>query len=190
MGRGLVTLDLNWHDDAECAKVVNRDKTNFFFSTKQNERHQAKNLCFACPVRKDCIQWALESKQLWGIWGGRDEYEIRRILSVTWDGQEVRKNRFPTCPYCSAPTMKLSTKTVKRPGGGRWSTMRMVECADCGFEWQSRTSANAVDAYAAQRAEKLAKFEKEKVKRQKQAEKQAIKPTSSAPLKPADSVEN
>jgi hypothetical protein len=66
----------------------------------------------------------------------------------------------------------------------------MVECADCGFEWQSRTSANAVDAYAAQRAEKLAKFEKEKVKRQKQAEKQAIKPTSSAPLKPADSVES
>jgi WhiB family redox-sensing transcriptional regulator len=183
-------VELGWEENAECAKPVNRDKINFFFSNKTTERHEAKNICFSCPVRKDCIQWALESKQLWGIWGGRDEYEIRRILSVTWEGQEVRKNRFPTCPYCSAPTIKLSTKTVNRPGGGRWATMRVVECADCDFQWQSRTSANAVDAYASQRTERLAKFEKEKAKRQRQAEKQAVKPAPSAALKPADSEEN
>lgn len=176
MGRGMASLDVNWNEDAECAKPSNRSKIDLFFSNKTEERHEAKNICFACPVREDCIKSALESKQLWGIWGGRDEYEIRRILSVNWDGQEVRKNRFPTCPYCSAPTMKLETKTVNRPGGGRWATMRMVECVECGFEWQSRTSANAVDAYMAQRAERLAKFEKDKLKRQKIAEKQATKP--------------
>ena len=58
----------------------------------------------------------------------------------------------------SAPPLEQSvtappTKTVKRPSGGRWATMRMVECSHCSFEWQSRTSANAVDAYKAQLVE-------------------------------------
>ena len=42
--------------------------------------------------------------------------------------------------------------------------MRMVECTECGFEWQSRTSANAVDAYHAQRAERMIKAQKDQAK--------------------------
>jgi len=30
----------------------------------------------------------------------------------------------------------------------------MVECVDCGFAWKSRTSANAVNAYHAIKADK------------------------------------
>jgi hypothetical protein len=53
---------------------------------------------------------------------------------------------------CSAPTSKLIAKIVDKPGGGRWKTMRIVECTRCGFNWRSRTSANAVNAYLAERA--------------------------------------
>jgi hypothetical protein len=145
--------NINWHEDSECSKPKNKEKLTFFFSNNKNEQHQAKLMCGVCPVRKDCIKWALESKQIWGIWGGLDYKKIRRILSVNWDGQEIRLKKFPKCPACQAPTNKLSTKTVKRPSGGRWATMRMVECTHCNFEWQSRTSANAVDAYKAQLVE-------------------------------------
>ena len=126
----------------------------WFFSEEPEEKYAAKNLCFSCPVRKDCIKYALEEKEIWGVWGGRDENEIRRILSVDANGDEYRRGRYPQCPFCFARTSKLKTYIVDLPGGGRWTTARMVECTDCGFNWRSRTSANAVNAYHAQKTDK------------------------------------
>lgn len=155
----------NWQEEAECAKPANRDRINIFFSTKKADREEAKAMCWTCPVMDACIKNALENKHIDGIWGGMDERQIRRTLSVNWEGQEMRRRKFPKCPSCDARTLDLVTKTVERPSGGRWATMRVVECTDCGFEWQSRTSANAVDAYHAQRAEKIIRAEKDIAKK-------------------------
>ena len=146
--------DSIWQSEALCAKRENEDKVEWFFSDEPEEKYAAKNLCFSCPVRKDCIKYALEEKQIWGVWGGRDENEIRRILSVDANGDEYRRGRYPQCPFCFARTSKLTTYIVDLPGGGRWTTARMVECTDCGFNWRSRTSANAVNAYHAQKSDK------------------------------------
>jgi len=137
----------DWHEDAECSKPENTDKIDNFFSNKPAQQWEAKKLCEICPVRKDCTQWALDNKQIWGIWGGLTPKKIRRTLSVNWEGQEMRHKRFPLCPYCKAKTEHLKTATVDRPEGGRWATMRVVGCGVCKFTWQSRTSANAVDAF-------------------------------------------
>ena len=153
-----------WHEDAECAKPSNRDKVDLFFSNKNNDIFSAKLMCDACPVREQCAKWALENKQINGVWGGLSEKEIKRTLSVNWEGQEIRRKRFPKCPGCKTGTYDLVTKAVQRPAGGRWATMRMVECTECSFEWQSRTSANAVDAYHAQRAERMIKAKKHQAK--------------------------
>ena len=143
-----------WQNESVCAKKENEKKVEWFFSDDPEEKYAAKNLCFTCPVRKDCIKYALEEKQIWGVWGGRDENEIRRILSVDANGDEYRRGRYPQCPFCFARTSKLITYIVDLPGGGRWTTARMVECTDCGFNWRSRTSANAVNAYHAQKTDK------------------------------------
>ena len=137
----------DWHEDAECGKPENKDHIKDFFANKPSQQYKALKICEACPVRKECLRWALDTKQVWGIWGGNNYKQIRRTLSVNWEGQEMRHNRFPLCPYCKSKTASLSTKTISRPNGGRWATMKMVECSDCLFSWQSRTSANAVDAY-------------------------------------------
>lgn len=139
----------DWHEDAECAKPENAEYANNFFANKPSQQNSAKKLCDMCPVRKDCAQWALNNKQIWGVWGGLDYKELRRTLSVNWQGQEMRHKRFPLCPYCKAKTDSLDTKTVDRPEGGRWSTMKVVYCNECRFIWQSRTSANAVEAFKA-----------------------------------------
>jgi hypothetical protein len=149
---------------AECAKPENAEYQDYFFSANANERYKAKNLCMTCPVRGDCVKYALESGQIWGVWGGRDDNEIRRTLSVDAEGNETRRGRFPQCPYCFVRTSMLVTKTVDLPGGGRWTTARAVECTNCGFEWRSRSSANAVDAYHSARAEKKAQAERRKAK--------------------------
>jgi hypothetical protein len=143
---------LEWTEDAECGKRVYRDKADIFFSYKSQDEALARKICSACPVRKECLKFALENKEIWGVWGGRNEEEIRRTLSVNADGAEVRKSRYPFCLYCSASTAYLEAKIVDKPGGGRWKTMRVVECTKCGFSWRSRTSANAVNAYFAERA--------------------------------------
>jgi hypothetical protein len=93
----------------------------------------------------------------------------------------MRRKRFPKCPFCKAKTLDLVTKTVERPNGGRWATMRMVECTECGFEWQSRTSANAVDAYHAQRSEKIIRAEKDQAKKRAAREKAKKKLPKSNP---------
>ena len=146
-----------WHEDAECSKPSNREHVDKFFANKPAQQLDAKKLCNDCPVRAECAKWALENKQIWGIWGGLTPEQVRRTLSVNWEGQEMRHKRFPLCPYCKAKTDSLITKTVDRPSKGRWATMKIVECTDCGFNWQSRTSANAVEAFHSQKTKKSPK---------------------------------
>lgn len=152
---------LDWQKQAECGKPKNVEFRELFFSNDVPERTQAKNMCFECPVRKDCLQWSLEHKQIWGVWGGQDEIELRRTLSVSFNGSEVRRRRPPHCPYCSAWPRKLSVHVEKLSGGGRWQHAKIVTCSECGFSWKSRTSANAVTAYHEAR---IAKKEKAKAK--------------------------
>jgi WhiB family redox-sensing transcriptional regulator len=155
---------LNWQLEAQCAQPENKEAVEWFFSKEPKEKYAAKNLCFSCPVRKECLQWALEHRQIWGIWGGKDEVEIRRTLSVSYKGEEARRRRFPNCPYCAARPSKLETSSVEVPGGGRWTTAKIVTCTSCNFAWRSRTSANAVEAYKQQREERAIKRAKEKEK--------------------------
>jgi hypothetical protein len=136
-----------WHEDSECGKAPNRKFVKDFFSNKSAQQQRALKLCSVCPVRQHCLKDALEEKVLWGIWGGLTYKKLRRTLSINWQGQEMRHKRPPLCPFCSAKTTSLITKTVSRPNGGRWATMKLVECLDCNFSWQSRTSANAVEAF-------------------------------------------
>ena len=146
--------NLNWQSEATCAKPSNRYALDWFFSKDFKEKYAAKNMCFTCPVRSECLQWALEHRQIWGIWGGRDEVDIRRALSVSYNGEETRRRRFPNCPYCTARPSKLETSIEQLPNGGRWTTAKVVTCTECGFAWRSRTSANAVEAYKLERNEK------------------------------------
>ena len=42
---------------------------------RQAER--AKAVCKACPVRRECLQFALATRQSYGVWGGMSERERR-----------------------------------------------------------------------------------------------------------------
>jgi WhiB family transcriptional regulator, redox-sensing transcriptional regulator len=38
---------------------------------------QAKAVCAVCPVRRECLQFALATRQAHGVWGGMSEHERR-----------------------------------------------------------------------------------------------------------------
>lgn len=40
---------------------------------------EAKAVCRRCPVTESCLQWALESGQDAGVWGGMSEDERRAL---------------------------------------------------------------------------------------------------------------
>jgi WhiB family redox-sensing transcriptional regulator len=39
---------------------------------------EAKAICAPCPVRLNCLSWALKTDQAGGVWGGLSEQERRR----------------------------------------------------------------------------------------------------------------
>ncbi|MBL3669999.1 WhiB family transcriptional regulator [Streptomyces sp. M2CJ-2] len=43
------------------------------------QTEQAKAVCRRCPVREQCLDWALESGQSLGVWGGTSETERRAL---------------------------------------------------------------------------------------------------------------
>lgn len=52
-------------------------------STSRRERSQAtreaKAICRGCPVRRECLAYALANREPFGIWGGCSERERRRL---------------------------------------------------------------------------------------------------------------
>lgn len=62
---------LAWQADALCAQI---DSEVFFPELGQPSR-AAKRVCSMCTVRAECLAYALETRQTYGIWGGASERE-------------------------------------------------------------------------------------------------------------------
>ncbi|MFF0337927.1 WhiB family transcriptional regulator [Streptomyces fimicarius] len=73
-------VNRNWRTRAAC-RVEDPD---LFFPIGTTgpavaQAEEAKAVCRRCPVMERCLDWALESGQDYGVWGGTDEEERRRI---------------------------------------------------------------------------------------------------------------
>ena len=64
-----------WRLDAACQGV----SADLFYPEKGGSTREAKAVCQACPVRIQCLDFALANGERFGIWGGTSEPE-RRLL--------------------------------------------------------------------------------------------------------------
>ena len=79
--------DLGWQDQALCAQT----DPEAFFPEKGGSTREAKRVCRSCEVRAECLEYALENDERFGIWGGLSERERRRIKrQVVSSGQTSR----------------------------------------------------------------------------------------------------
>ena len=65
----------SWQDYANCLGVV----PDLFFPERGASTREAKEVCRGCVVREDCLEFALQNGEKFGIWGGMSERERRRI---------------------------------------------------------------------------------------------------------------
>jgi WhiB family transcriptional regulator, redox-sensing transcriptional regulator len=65
-----------WQQEAACRDT----DPDLFFSTADADRQEALRLCNACPVRLECLEHALSTRETYGIWGGTDEQERKRLV--------------------------------------------------------------------------------------------------------------
>jgi len=52
-----------------------------FFPQSKDEERAALAICSICPVKDECLEHAIETKERYGVWGGLNEKD-RRKLSV------------------------------------------------------------------------------------------------------------
>jgi WhiB family transcriptional regulator, redox-sensing transcriptional regulator len=76
----LANADYTWRRHAICRDT----DPNIFFPVGTtgfalNQIDKAKRVCDECPVRVECLDYALETNQDSGIWGGTSEEERRGL---------------------------------------------------------------------------------------------------------------
>ncbi len=77
-GLSLVPSDsepAGWQEKALCAQT----DPEAFFPEKGGSTREPKRGCTSCEVRAECLEYALENDERFGIWGGLSERERRRM---------------------------------------------------------------------------------------------------------------
>jgi WhiB family transcriptional regulator, redox-sensing transcriptional regulator len=76
----------SWRDLAACLNVVSANYDPFFADAAEL-RAEAIVICEACPVRDDCLTFAVRTGQQYGIWGGQPERIVRRLIAADRAGR-------------------------------------------------------------------------------------------------------
>jgi WhiB family redox-sensing transcriptional regulator len=67
--------EASWQERALCSQT----DPEAFFPEKGGSTREAKRICTGCEVRSECLEYALEHDERFGIWGGLSERERRRL---------------------------------------------------------------------------------------------------------------
>ncbi|MGW6790748.1 WhiB family transcriptional regulator [Streptomyces chartreusis] len=71
---------MDWRSRAVCPQ----EDPELFFPIGRGglaklQTEEAKSVCRRCPVQEQCLEWALETAQDSGVWGGQSEDERRAM---------------------------------------------------------------------------------------------------------------
>lgn len=126
-----------WQERAICAT---NDTTilNIFFHDDEDEvdyTEEAKRICSNCPVRRDCLQFALDNEERFGVWGGADETTRRWALSIDQYGKPIQRVRDMKCPYCDGTDISTIARRKVRTH---------LKCGTCQLAWWSRKMSNMI----------------------------------------------
>ena len=119
-GRNLMIRLGPWMDLAACRGTVTSADEDIFFAPDLDElgsnrgaatrvtatrERQALAVCDGCPVQAECLAYAIATGQQHGVWGGKTQQELRRLVANT----DRPKRR---------PPIDVGVRRGPRPGSG------------------------------------------------------------------------
>jgi WhiB family transcriptional regulator, redox-sensing transcriptional regulator len=72
-------LGSDWVDEAACSP----DNGDSFFAEARADVATALLTCAACPVKNECLTFALSNDERYGIWGGTTPDQRRRLVRTS-----------------------------------------------------------------------------------------------------------
>lgn len=105
----LPSMNVDWK------RAACRGFEDLFFDQTPATEALARRICYACPIRAECLNWALETPEHYGMWGGLSEKQRQHV--------NVPRHRVK-CPGCGS--FDVTTKLLKT---------RNEVCAACGLSW-------------------------------------------------------
>jgi WhiB family transcriptional regulator, redox-sensing transcriptional regulator len=69
-------MTTEWMADGHCAT----QPPSLFFPSDGAGVEKARKVCATCPMRTQCLEYALVNRVDHGVWGGTSERQRRRIL--------------------------------------------------------------------------------------------------------------
>ena len=84
MSNAVITTETAWRENASCLQYP----AVLFFGVDDCEspaerrlrEDKAKRVCATCEVRRQCLEYALRTREPYGIWGGLTELERKARL--------------------------------------------------------------------------------------------------------------
>jgi WhiB family transcriptional regulator, redox-sensing transcriptional regulator len=64
-----------WQERAACFGI----EPDVFFPVSEEEAGPALAFCSVCPIKEECLAWALKNGERYGVWGGTTEQQRRRL---------------------------------------------------------------------------------------------------------------
>jgi WhiB family transcriptional regulator, redox-sensing transcriptional regulator len=88
-GRTIMThADHDWRSQSAC---LTADPELFFplssMGPSLGQLTEAKKVCSRCPVQAECLDFALSTNQMHGVWGGTSEDERRHLVAARTRGR-------------------------------------------------------------------------------------------------------
>jgi WhiB family redox-sensing transcriptional regulator len=72
----VATKEIVWRELGACKGL----DPSIFYPDDDSDALDAKAVCAVCGVRVACLEYALQSREKQGVWGGATERERRRMV--------------------------------------------------------------------------------------------------------------
>jgi hypothetical protein len=121
--RAAVAAPWQWDGIWQIAGLCRRDSDRDWYPDSASSQRRLTRICQGCPVRRQCLTWALETGEHAGVWGGLTERELRKTAGITPQGtKRTRPSTNICCPWCTSRNLLMvATERIK--------------CETCGFDW-------------------------------------------------------
>lgn len=80
-----------WREQGRCWGRTTSPETDYWYpeqeepeAVRKAKTATAKAVCYGCPVKEECLRYAIEAPESFGVWGGKTARE-RSVIRRQWE---------------------------------------------------------------------------------------------------------